>query len=689
MVAVLLSAFAGAPASVAGAAPVVHFTVDADHPAGMLTPSEAFGLAFDGGDHEESAPVLRPANRAAIASAGAARGAYRLRTELGIEAWHWSALGRWSDPGRRQGYWTGDADRDDPAEASFGYRLPRRGDTVDEADNEGYSRIDDGDPASFWKSNPYLASTGEARDHPEWVKLDLGAEAAIDTLDIAWAAPFAVRYLVQYWAGADEYNGAWRTFPAGEISDGVGGHERRRLAAAPVRARFVRLLLLTSSRTAAAGSADPRDRLGFAVGELGLGTTSADGVFHDVVRHAVDRFHQTLIFVSSTDPWHRAEDLDPSTEQPSPRALIKAGVMSTTSLMLPVGVLYDTPENAAAELRYFRRQGLAVDRVELGEEPDGQRIEPEDYAALYALFVRALRPTEPKVAFGGPSLVNGVADVWLDANPDQSWTHRFMTALTRLGAAPELSFFSFEYYPYDDLCGALARKVADQPRMMANVLERLRRDGVPPQTPKIISELGLSAFTGMAEVQQPSAVFTADAIADFLTHDGRTVFLYGATPNIPSAGKSACAGRGNLMLWEADRGVARWPMPTYHAYRLLSREWVQPGDRPHLRLAATPSGAAANPDVSLYPLKRPDGRLSVLIINRGSAPAGVAIVLRGQTRAAAGGAEVYRYGPDAYRWSAARGRPTTDRPPTLARLARWPGSLALPPQSITVLRQGP
>ena len=65
-------------------------------------------------------------------------------------------------------------------------------------DGNGWSRLTDGDPKSYWKSNPYLtkAYTGEDDSlHPQWVMIDLGAKMDINAIKIAWANPYATLLL--------------------------------------------------------------------------------------------------------------------------------------------------------------------------------------------------------------------------------------------------------------------------------------------------------------------------------------------------------------------------------------------------------------------------------------------------------------------------------------------------------------
>src|SRR4029453_13156450 len=100
-------------------------------------------------------------------------------------------------------------------------------------------------------------------------------------------------------------------------------------------------------------SNDIRDRLGFAIREIELGIVDSNNQFHDYVRHAADRHEQSVIYVSSTDPWHRAQDIDYKIEQPGLDFALRSARTNGLPVLVPVGVLYDTPENATAGITYL------------------------------------------------------------------------------------------------------------------------------------------------------------------------------------------------------------------------------------------------------------------------------------------------------------------------------------------------
>ena len=205
---------------------IVSATVATDQCVNKCIPKQTLGGSVDGHEHGVCARMLSDKNIAEMLSAGLGPLTYRLRTELAGEVWHWNPRGSWSDEPRQCGYWTSSSSISTPINLSYGYRLPRRGNTIDQANNDGYSRISDGDENSFWKSNPYLDPyfTGENDNaHPQWIVIDLGAAKPVNTIRIQWGVPYARQVRVEYWTGNDpmhlhiDRNDDWRVFPQGVI----------------------------------------------------------------------------------------------------------------------------------------------------------------------------------------------------------------------------------------------------------------------------------------------------------------------------------------------------------------------------------------------------------------------------------------------------------------------------------------
>ncbi|MFC3174637.1 hypothetical protein ACFOD9_10270 [Novosphingobium bradum] len=673
--------------------------IDLDRPGKgpSFHPDRAIGAGIDGGHAGDMDRLFTPRNVAAMKRAGLRALTYRLRTELGIEAWHWNPAGQWSDPARAEGYWTSSDVPGRPIRLSWGYRLPRRGDTDDNANDDGWSRLTDGDRATFWKSNPYLdpAALGDGQAHPQWLMLHFRRTVLIDRAVIDWATPWATRYAVQYWSGADDYDphGEWITFPHGAIDHGAGGRNELVLADRPVATTHVRVLLLAASGTAPDGARDWRDRAGFAVREVAFGTAGPDGRLSDAVVHAPSHAGQTVAHVSSTDPWHRAVDRDPNLEQVGLDRIFASGLGFGGPVMIPTGLLYDTPENEAAELRYASRRHWPVTRIELGEEPDGQYAPPADYGALYLAAVDRLRGIIPGARFGGPSMQSGFTVTELLPEARGYWARRFLDYLKQRGRLGDLGFFSFEFYPFDDICGDLADKLQQSSRMLDEVGRVLDDSGLPRQVPRIISEYGFSAFSGRAESDLPSAVLTAGVIGQWLAGGGSAAYLFGYGPNWPARPAQACAGYGNMMLFMADAaGQAGPPLAAFHAARLVTRDWTLAGGGAHRILPARIEGMADRA-VSAWALRRPDGRIAVLVVNRSAERAfDLPLVgLKGGRRAALGGpAQVWRFGAGEYRWfdAEAQSRPVVSRPAVRAGLGAGPVTVHVAPQSVVVVRFG-
>ena len=328
------------------------------------------------------------------------------------------------------------------------------------------ARLDDGDLQSYWKSNPYLTQAftrEEDSKHPQWVVIELGEKAKHKMrFRIAWADPYARAYEVQYWEGeghaiAEPLRGRWKLFPSGAVTNGNGGTPTRQLSSSPVRTKFIRILMTQSSNTCDShGASDGRNCVGYAIKAVYVGTMNAVGEFHDILHHSTDQ-NQSLTYCSSVDPWHEPSDLYvapdrmESGDQPGFDLFFTSGITRGLPAIVPVAMLYGTPEDSAAQMTYLKKRGYAVSFIEMGEEPDGQYMQPEDYATLYLQWATALHRVDPNFKLGGPVFTGVEEDikVWPDAQGRTSWLGRFIEYLRSHGRLADLAFMSFEHYPYD------------------------------------------------------------------------------------------------------------------------------------------------------------------------------------------------------------------------------------------------
>jgi F5/8 type C domain len=654
-------------------------SIDVSHPTNHFVPRETLGAGVDRIAAEAiDKDLLQPALEKTLAS-GWQPVTYRQNTELAVEAWHWNPQGTWSERSGSsgKGYFTGSATPTEMLRYSYGYALPRRGFTRnDGTDNVGFSRLTDGDVNTFWKSNPYLTLhfTGESDTlHPQWVVMDLAQVQQVNSIRIAWGEPYARRYVVQYWTGDDPIHaptrGTWQTFSQGAITAGKGKVETIHLSGSPVAVRFVRIWMTESSNTCATDSSksnstnnnDPRDCVGYAIRELYLGTTTEDGAFHDILRHTPDQ-EQTTTYCSSVDPWHQASDLG-STKQAQMGfdLFFTSGVTRGLPAMVPVAMLYDTPDNAAAEIAYLKARGYPISYVEMGEEADGQYMLPEDYAALYLQWATAIHRVDPALKLGGPSFqgVNKDIEAWPDANGKVSWTARFVDYLKQHGRMNDLAFFSFEHYPYEP-CRTPWGMLYDEPELVSHIMQVWHEDGVPPDMPMFITEGNLSS--GASETYEDifAGVWLADYIGSFLNSGGKGVYFFHYLPLQMEPGCNSSPGTFGMFTIDASYQIQQ-PLAQFFVAQLINLEWAQPAGSEHQVFAAKSDveDGAGHELVTAYAVKRPDGKWAVMAVNRDQQNAHrvrIAFEAADKSSSFAGPVEVSTFGSVQYQWHPAQTR---------------------------------
>ncbi len=680
------------------------------HVVNSFSPLYALGSTVDRVPSNATDVFFRPDQIAQIQRAGWGVISYRQNTDLFVQAWHWNPQGHWSDPAGR-GYFVGDAT---PTRKmirhSYGYSLPHRGFTRNNGSEfDGFSRLDDGDPNTYWKSNPYLAKqfTGENDSlHPQWVVINLEKKEDVNAIRIVWAEPYATVYRVQYWVGdgdaMDEQDkGAWKDFASGIVNDGKGGTPTIRLNNTFVNTKYVRILMAQSSNTCDThGSSDPRNCVGYAIRELHLGTLTEEGSFNDLLHHSPDQ-KQTLTYCSSVDPWHAPSDLYvapdrmESGDQPGFDLFFTSGITRGLPAIIPVAMLYSTPEDAAAQMTYIKKRRYPVSYIEMGEEPDGQYMLPEDYATLYLQFATTLHQVDPNFKLGGP-VFEGVTEdikVWPDRQGRTSWLGRFLDYLKAHGRIQDLSFMSFEHYPYDG-CETPWKNLYQEPELITHIMKVWRDDGLPPGIPLLDTET--NDHGGEAADDIFGALWLADSFGGFLSAGGTSTHYYHDFPYSPP--HPACANSwGTYHMFMTDEHYQiKQPTSQFFAAQMITQEWAQPRDAAHKQFLAASDvkDSDGNVLVTAYALERPDGQWSLMLINKDhDSPHAVHISFHDSE----GSRKMYLMGPVTtitfgkaqYQWHPNRkqGHADPDGPPLRAAITADENTLYnLPAASLTVIR---
>jgi len=686
--------------------PVVAQTVRVDvspERAIAFDPDKAMGSSMDILPAKEfdavySEPIVKES-----LSAGWGPITYRQNTELTIDAWHWNPQGTWSNEKEKSGYFTGSAEPGEFLRKSYGYALPHRGTTRSDEGQLEYSRLTDGDPQSYWKSNPYLTEkfTGEPDAlHPQWVVVDFGTPQDISAIEIAWANPYAKKYVVEYWIGKEDAltkqdQGTWVKFPNGEINNGTGGKPVQRLAEKPIATRFLRIWMTESSNTCDThGSGDVRNCVGYAIFEIAAGNFNAQGEFVDLVHHAPGQA-QTVTQVSSIDPWHSESDLIPTRIQTGFDLFFTSGYTNRLPAIIPVAMVYATPEDSAAELAYLEERGYPISYVEMGEEPDGQFMLPEDYAALYLQWATALHRVDPKLKLGGPIFtgVNEDIKAWPNAQGRTSWLGRFLDYLKSHGRMGDLAFVSFEHYPFPP-CDINWSDLYREPELVTHILDVWRADGVPAEVPLMITESGVSWELTDPMQDVFSALWAADSVAAFLTHGGAAYYHSPIQPEPLRPGCHAWGTFGNFVA--NDKLEVQQHTAQYFASQLLNLEWVKHGAGMHQLFPAQADlkDEAGHTLITAYAVKRPDGEWAFLLINKDPSNSHeVAIELehagkthtvrfQGRTRIVTFAAKEYVWRP-----SGATSHADPDEPAEISEIEWKDGrTILLPRASVTVIR---
>jgi hypothetical protein len=521
---------------------------------------------------------------------------------LSQDDFHWNGNGQ---PDPTTGLWTCSDSTYAPSVAA---NATYRGTT---SPYEPAAHMTDGDPATSWKSNVDT----EFPDH-QWVYVDLGTARTVDSVEVAWGAPGASTFQIQYWdPGAGSYplpyqrgdESSWIDTSAGQLAGTPGTQS---VPFAPVTAQYLRILMTASA--AGPGGA-------YAINEL----TVFDGAT-PVTTNIGDASRQSPTVSSSMDP---ASDTPSAVgfDFESFMAMARSFAPAATPLVT-VNFSTGSPAEAAAWVHYANVvKGYGIHYWEIGNEEDGAwetggPLNARDYARRYIEFYQAMKAADQTILIAGPCVSSPTATS--GAFDGKSYLETFVDRLAsdpagnRAGYAEAIDFHWFPTWENDD---ATILASADQWPLMAGQIEAAIASHPAAATVPILmtsynSTPGSQTFT----VELGEGLWLVGWLGEFIRAFGaRGAAHLWASMNGGNAISSATDGDLGYLQREPN-AFQYQERADYWAMQLMGTRWGMPGAATDHKLVSATSTAAT---LRVYATLRPDGQLALIVANQDPATA--------------------------------------------------------------------
>jgi hypothetical protein len=212
---------------------------------------------------------------------------------------------------------------------------------------------------------------------------------------------------------------------------------------------------------------------------------------------------------------------------------------------------------------------------------------------------------------------------------------------------------------------------------------------VPNSVPLLETEDNFSADGTGASQRIYGALWTGDFMASSLASGVSYATYYQGEPE-PLDHNRRCGTWGAYNPYIVDDQFnVRAKGAAYYALQLLTQVWALPGDQPHGVYPVTTSLGDVKPLVTGYALKRPDGKWSVLVVNKDTVARSVTVAFGSGSAVAhfTGTVDEVTFGREQYQWTGhgPTDLPNPDRGLQHATIAAGTQSFVVAPESLTVL----